>query len=80
MNLGIERDPPGHVGLFGERPEQHGLADASQAGDEHRLVGVATQQTIEHHVERLEVLVPAGEGSRPDPGVRRVGIGAGIHR
>ena len=79
-DLGIDRDPTRHVRLFGERPEQHGLADASQTRDEHRLVGVATQQTIEHHIERLEVLISAGEGSRPYPGVRRVGIGAGIHR
>ena len=47
-----------------ERPEQHGLADAAQAGDQHRLLGVAVPQPLEQDLEALELGVAADEHGR----------------
>ena len=57
-----------------ERVEEHGLADASQAGDQHALLGPPALEAGEQDAERVDLLVAAGQRGRPGAGARRVRV------
>jgi hypothetical protein len=63
--------------LFGDRLEgvqEHGLADAAQAGDEHALLRPPELEAGEQDAEGLDLLVAAGQRGRARPGPGRVGV------
>lgn len=45
-----------------ERVEEHGLADAAQAGDQHALLRPPEREAGEQDAEGLDLLVAAGQG------------------
>ena len=44
-----------------QRIEEHGLADPAQPGEDDRALRAATGNSLQHHVEGLELLIPPGE-------------------
>ena len=62
-----------------QRVEQHGLADAAQPGEHDRALGAAAGDPLEHDVERVELLVAAGELGRALAGAGGVGVPDRVH-
>ena len=62
-----------------ERVEQHGLADAAQAGEHHGPLGPGPGHSLEYHLELADLPVSPGELRRPLPGTGRVGVPYGVH-
>ena len=62
-----------------QRVEQHGLADAAQPGEHHRALGAPAGHPLEHDVERVELLVAAGELGRALAGAGGVGVPDRVH-
>lgn len=79
-DLGFDCDPSLVACALLERAEQHRLADATQPGDQQRLLGVTARKALEQHFECLEFGVAADEGGRPGTGVWRVRLRRGSMR
>ena len=79
-HLELEDHPIGALGLGAELPEQHGLSDTAQTGDDHRLLGASPGEAGQHQVEGLELVVATDDGLRSGSGVRGVGISEAVHR
>jgi hypothetical protein len=77
-DLSAHRDPAGVDRPAFERTEEDGLADAAQAGHEHRLLRVSAAEALEQDLESLELSVAADERGRRGAGIRRVRVGARV--
>ena len=71
---------PACVGVVPERQQQHGLADAAQAGQHDRLERVAGRGPTDDDVPGLDDPVAPGEQRRRRAGTRRVRVDDRVHR
>jgi len=78
-DLGLDGDPTTCPGAALEGAQQDGLTDAAQAGDQHRLLGVAAPQPLEQDLEALQLRVAANQGRRRGAGVRGVRVRPRVH-
>jgi hypothetical protein len=62
-----------------QRIEQHGLAHATQTGQDDGALGFGPGDALEHHVEGAQLVVSAGELWRALAGARGVRISDGVH-
>ena len=62
-----------------QRVEQHGLADAAQAGEHQAALGPAARDPLEDDLERVELAVAAGQLGRPLTGAGGVRVAHRIH-
>ena len=65
--------------LGAQRVEQHGLADAAQAGEHHGALGAARGDAFERHLELRELPVATGQLGRALAGAGGVGVPDGVH-
>ena len=69
--------------LFRDRLEgvqEHGLADAAQAGDQHALLRPPEPEAGEQDAEGLDLLVAAGQSRGAGSGAGRVGVADRVDR
>ena len=66
-------------GLRSQRVEQHGLADAAQAGEDEAAFRAAAGDALEHDVEDGQLPVATGQLGRALAGAGSVRIAYGIH-
>ena len=71
--------PVGPHGRPAQRVEQHGLADAAQAGQHDRALGATAGDALEHDVEGAQLLVTAGELGRALARARGVRVRDRVH-
>ncbi len=70
------------VGAHGRRPqgvEQHGLADAPQAGQDDGTLGAPAGDPLQHDVEGVQLLVAAGQLGRALAGAGGIGVANRVH-
>ncbi len=65
--------------LRAQRVEQHGLADAAQAGEDEGALGPPARHPLEDDLEDLQLAVAAGELRGALAGAGRIGIANRIH-
>ncbi len=77
--LDLAGAPQAGDGLRPQRVEQHGLADAAQAGEDERALGPAARDPLEDDLEHLQLAVSAGQLGWALTGAGRIGIANRIH-
>jgi len=77
--LHVGRRPAGLAGEYVELHQQHGLADAAQAGVDEAALVAAAAEALDQRLHVLEVGVAAGEDGRLAAGSWRVGVLALVH-
>jgi hypothetical protein len=81
--VGPRLDLPGAPRAFdreaAEGVQEHGLADAAQAGEHHRALGTAGGHPLQRHLELAQLAVAPGELGGPLPGARGVGVPHWVH-
>ena len=78
-DLRFERDPIVLLRDLPKGPEKNRLADPSQSGNDHRLLGQTVLHPGEEDVESLELAITTNQEGRSGAGVGRIGIRASIH-
>ncbi len=72
--LDLARAPRALDGEAAQRVEQHGLADAAQAGEHEAAVGAAGGDALEHHLELGQLAVASRQLGRALAGAGGVGV------
>jgi hypothetical protein len=78
-SLDLAGAPAPRDGRRAQLVEQDRLADAAQAGQHEGTLRPAVCDPFQHHVERRQLGVAAGQLGRPLPGAGGVGVPHGIH-
>ena len=78
-DLAVGRHPSGEASPLFEGAQEHGLAHASQSGDEHRLLGSAGLESMQEDVEGFDHPVAPDQRRGSGARVRGVGVRSRIH-
>jgi hypothetical protein len=73
-DLCLDRRPLSFPRTLFEGAQKDGLADATEPGDEQRLLGVTAAKPVEKNLEGLELGVAPDKSRRPRAGVRRIRV------
>ena len=73
-DLRLDCDPPLRLGADPELAEQHGLADAAQARDDHRLIGGTAGEACQQEIERRKLVFTTYQRRRTGAGIGCGGV------